>query len=82
MRTNCIDCLDRTNVMQGVLGRKVRAGRGVRCAGVGGVGGALCLGRANVMQGVLGRKVRERGGGVETCGWPYDPRPFHLRTSR
>jgi hypothetical protein len=22
MRVNCIDCLDRTNVLQGVLGRK------------------------------------------------------------
>ncbi len=25
MRVNCIDCLDRTNVVQGVLARKVRA---------------------------------------------------------
>lgn len=32
MRTNCIDCLDRTNVVQGVLARKVRTRtRATRC---------------------------------------------------
>ncbi|GFH13850.1 SAC domain-containing protein, partial [Haematococcus lacustris] len=28
MRVNCIDCLDRTNVVQGVLARKVGASKG------------------------------------------------------
>ena len=30
MRTNCIDCLDRTNVVQGMLARKVGRTRGLR----------------------------------------------------
>jgi len=46
MRVNCIDCLDRTNVVQGVFARKVR----VSCVD--------CLDRTNVVQGVFARKER------------------------
>ena len=39
MRVNCIDCLDRTNVMQGVLARQVC----VRGICVGGTGRQVCV---------------------------------------
>lgn len=55
VRTNCIDCLDRTNVMQGVLGRKVRGGpQRRRC----------CVGRRG-----QGAVVLQRGGLRSELRW-------------